>query len=863
MAAAPRPAAAAVLPSTERDRRSAPFPIDMPDPHAQTAGGVAPSPALVRGYRVPAGHYDELRDADGSLRPHWRAFFAHAGSLEAAELTNAARHVARQLHENGVTYNVYAEGGPPRAWALDVFPHIVPAAEWRDLVPALRQLARLLEAIARDLYGDQRLLRDGLVPPALVFGHPGFLRACHGVRPPSGVYLQQVGFDLGRAPDGAWRVMAIRAQAPSGAGYALENRLTIGRLFPDAFREQHVSRLAPFFRAMQEGLLQGSPRETGSPQIVLLTPGPYSETYFEHAYLSRYLGFTLAEGADLTVRDDRVFLKTVAGLRPVHGVLRRLDDDYCDPLEFRDDSTIGVAGLVQAWRAGRVMVANAFGTSVLESPALGAFLPAICAYLLGEPLAMPLPESWWCGDTAADAALARLSDVVIKGTFPDRKGAVYGADLDAALSRAWLERIRAAPQQYVLEEYVPFSHAPVWQDGAPASRALVMRTLLTADGDGDYHVLPGGLSRIAGTEQQVVSGQRGGGSKDTWVLSESPVERFSMLPGRLRIEDVVSSERMVSSRAGEHLFWMGRYAERSENSARLLRAVLTRIHQGDPLVSSGSSTIVATCRRHGLLPPGTGSADWPPHDFQRALIAGLYDAEAAPSLAFNVAATVHAAATVRDRLSTDNWRVLNQLDESLSQPSPGRGLSEALDALDRAILFLVAIGGLEMAHMTRDDGWRLMSLGRHLERVLYVTTTVAAVKASNMSEDPALLEWLLDLSDSIITYRARYMGRAEWVAVADLLLFDHRNPRSAAFQLGKLAKHVPLLPHADLAAHAAALERLAKQRLGRPQSGELFPSGDAIGDFLDTSEQLALELSDALTLRYFSHVYEASRATLL
>jgi uncharacterized circularly permuted ATP-grasp superfamily protein/uncharacterized alpha-E superfamily protein len=827
-----------------------------------------PSSALLRDYRVPAGHYDELLESPGKPRPHWAAFFAHTRDIGPEDLTLAQQRIARQLHENGVTYNVHATGAPPRPWALDVLPHIVPAAEWEELSIALRQLARLLGAIAADTYGEQRLLSEGVIPPALVFGHRGFLRACYGFRPASGVYLQQVAFDLARGPDGVWRLMATRAQAPSGAGYALENRLTVSRVFPDAFREQHVSRLAPFFRSLQEMLLAGAPHEGTPPHIVLLTPGPFNETYFEHAYLSRYLGFTLVEGADLTARDDRVYLKTVTGLRPVHGILRRLDDDFCDQLELRADSTLGVPGLMQAWRAGKVMIANAFGMSVLESPALTAYLPAVCQHLFGEPLRVTLPASWWCGDRGgASAPLSRLHELMIKPSMPDpHSQAIDGASLDSSGHLAWIERIHMAPDRYVLEEYVPLSHAPVWHAGKLESRTLVMRVFLAADGHGDYHVLPGALSRIAGSERQVVSGQRGGGSKDTWVLSERPVERFSMLPGRLRIEDIVRSERMVSSRAGEHLFWMGRYAERSENSARLLRAVLSRIYQGDSLVSVGSETILATCRRHGLLPAAAtkSSGAWSAQDFQQALIHGLFDTTTAHSLAFNVDQTVRVAGTVRDRLSTDNWRVLNQLSASLTgRPARALGLADALDVIDRAILSMVAVGGLEMAHMTRDDGWRFMSLGRHLERLLYVTTTVAQVKASDLFEDPALLEWLLDLSDSIITYRARYMGRGEWLAVADLLLFDGRNPRSAAFQLSKLAKHVPLLPDADLQALATGLERLAERRMVEPETLELFPHEDMIADFLESSEQLALHLSDALTLRYFSHVYEPARATLI
>src|SRR5262245_59293977 len=350
------------------------------DRAAPDLGGLLPS------YRVPAGHFDELLDGEGALRPHWGRFVGRAGPLGAEDLAHKQGRVARQIHDNGVTYNVYAAtAGLTRPWALDALPFIIPAAEWEPLAAGLRQRARLLNALAADVYGEQRLIAEGLVPPALVFGHPGFLRPCHGVRPPRGVFLHLVGFDLARGPDGQWWVVGSRLQAPSGAGYALENRLTVSRLYPDAFRDLRVHMLASFFRGLQELLLESAPCRGETPHVALLTPGPYNETYFEHAYLARYLGYTLVEGGDLTVREDRVYLKTLTGLLPVHALLRRLDDDFCDPLELRADSTLGVPGLVQAWRAGNVLIANAFGMGVLESPALLGFLPSACQRLLGQP----------------------------------------------------------------------------------------------------------------------------------------------------------------------------------------------------------------------------------------------------------------------------------------------------------------------------------------------------------------------------------------------------------------------------------------------------------------------------------------------
>jgi len=359
------------------------------------------------------------------------------------------------------------------------------------------------------------------LPPALVFRHPGFLRACHGVRPINDVFLHLVAFDLARGAGGEWRVIGTRTQAPSGVGYALENRAIMSRVLPDAFHALRVHPLSSFSRELRQMLFAAAPSNGDAPHVVVLTPGPYTETYFEHAYLARQLGFPLVEGGDLTVRDDHVFLKTVSGLRPVHAILRRLDDDYCDPLELRADSTLGIPGLVQAWRAGHVLVANAFGMRVLESPALLAFLPPICERLFGERLETPTIATWWCGEAAAlNDAGRRLEEGVIKPAFADASmEPVFYSDLEDPDRREWAERLGTTPDAYVVEEFLPLSHAPVWQDTRLESRALMLRVFLLADGQGDYLAMPGGLSRIAGEDRHVVSGQRGGGSKDTWVLS--------------------------------------------------------------------------------------------------------------------------------------------------------------------------------------------------------------------------------------------------------------------------------------------------------------------------------------------------------
>jgi uncharacterized circularly permuted ATP-grasp superfamily protein/uncharacterized alpha-E superfamily protein len=815
-------------------------------------------------YVVPNGHFDEVRTGDGALRQPW-AVFADAAVLGAEYLSQAQKRVARQIDENGVTYNVYATAdGLQRPWSLDVLPLIIEAQEWEQLGHGLRQRARLLNAVAADLYGPLTVLRDGLVPPALIFRHPGFLRACHGVRPADGVFLHLVAFDLARGADGAWRVVGTRTQAPSGVGYALENRAIISRVLPDAFQALRVHALSSFFRELRQMLLAAAASTGDAPHVVVLTPGPYNETYFEHAYLARQLGFPLVEGGDLTVRDDRIYLKTVSGLRPVHAILRRLDDDYCDPLEMRSDSTLGIPGLLQAWRAGNVRVANAFGMSVLESPALLAFLPPICERLFGEKLATPAIATWWCGETGAlDAARRRLAEGVIKPAFAE--GAmepVFLSDLDATARREWVERLGATPDAYVVEEFLPLSHAPVWHNGRLESRALMLRVFLLADGGGDYRVMPGGLSRIAGEDRLIVSGQRGGSSKDTWVLSDVPVAPQAPVDRRAHSRHL-RGEPQTSSRAAEHLFWLGRYAERSENAARLLRSVLSRLTDTDGVPAGIHPAYLRACVRQHLIaqPPPDRAASAIVHD----LIAGLVDRQGRRSLSYNVGQTVRVASAVRDRLSTDNWRVLSRLLQLLTRESHALDLDDALELIDDALLTLVAVGGLEMAHMTRDDGWRFLSLGRHLERLHFVSSTLGDVAPERTRAESGVLEWLLELSDSLLTYRVRHVQYPEWESVVDLMLADERNPRSVRFQLAKLAKHVRLLPDSGLLEVLVDVDRLLHYCRSDGDAGQidLFGGGERRLDALLTEcQQVSTRLGSALSLRYFSHVDDVPRATV-
>src|SRR6195952_5711628 len=524
-------------------------------------------PDLLDQYSLCAGTYHEMLDASGAVRPHWLRLYDQLQRSTPAQLVQRQALLARQIQENGVTYNVYADPkGADRPWELDLLPHVIAADEWQQLSAGIAQRARLLNAVLADLYGPQKLIAEGLLPAELVFGHNNFLWPCQGVTPPEGTFLHVYAVDLARTPDGRWWVTADRTQAPSGAGYALENRLIVSRAFPELYRDLKVQHLAGFFRSLQETLARQAPSSNEVPLVVLLTPGRFNESYFEHLYLAGQLGYPLVEGSDLTVRDATVYLKTLSGLRRVHAIMRRLDDDFCDPLELRTDSALGVPGLLEAVRQGRVLVANALGSGVLESPGLLGFLPKINEHLFGEELILPSVATWWCGEPPVLAqALEKMSELLIKPAFPSQSFApVFGRDLNQEQRQALATRMQARPYAYVAQELAQLSHAPIWQgeDDQLQPRAIGMRVYAVATADG-YRVLPGGLTRVAAdADADVVSMQRGGASKDTWILGERPLgsepwkNRHS-----LGVHDLIRRDPYLPSRVVENLFWFGRYCE--------------------------------------------------------------------------------------------------------------------------------------------------------------------------------------------------------------------------------------------------------------------------------------------------------------
>jgi uncharacterized circularly permuted ATP-grasp superfamily protein/uncharacterized alpha-E superfamily protein len=830
---------------------------------------------------VPApGTCDEMRAGDGALRPHWQYLIDTLRQLGRGGIETRWREAHRLIRDNGVTYNLHGDPrGMSRPWELDPLPLLLRGEEWAQLERGLIQRAELLNAVLLDLYGPRTLITQGLLPPELVDGYTGYLLPCHGVTVAGDRPLVFYGADLTRDADGHWQVIGDRTQTPSGAGYALENRVVLSRVMPSLFRDSHVHRLAGFFRGLRRAMNRLSPGDAPQARVALMTPGPANAAYFEHAYLANYLGYTLVQGADLSVRDGALWLRTLGRLERIDAVLRRVDDCFCDPLELREDSMLGVPGMVQAVRAGNVTVANALGSGVLEHPGLMAFLPELCRQLLGEDLLLPHLRTWWCGrQEDREHVLANLETLVIKpagGRAGDGPGTrvLFGRNLDASARARLVAQIRAEPHRFVAQEEVKPSTAPVYMDGRIEPRPFVLRSFSVAEEDG-YAVMPGGLSRVAlSTDTPMVSSQLGGLGKDTWVLATEPEREETLLGLHETQSPAVVRESDVSSRVADNLFWIGRYAERAEGLVRLLRVTAINLtarssfaaeDEGIGCLSTLLEALNEQCQGNVPLPTGAEPAALAAPTPE--LLSLITDLERVGALPQTLQALGLAAWSVRERLSSDTWRVINDIERHLRRLTgqPPRALNAALDVLDPLVTSLVAFSALTQENMTHNEGWHFLEAGRRLERgvnlaTLLRSTLVAVIPAA---EESLVVEAVLGVTDSLITYRRRYQTGTRIGALLDLVVQDEANPRALAYQILRLSQLVDDMPRDPMgptrtAAQRGMLRLLTELRLAgldhlaQPDADGLRRS--ALSQFLTDQETGMAAVSDALTAQYFRH----------
>jgi uncharacterized circularly permuted ATP-grasp superfamily protein/uncharacterized alpha-E superfamily protein len=809
------------------------------------------------GYRPLAGIPDEFIAADGARRPHWTRLLGALAALPPAEVEQRFAAADRRIRDMGVSYRVHGEAAE-RNWPLGRMPLLIPEAEWREIARGVEQRADLLERTLADVYGEGRLVTEGFLPAAAVAGSKDYLPQINGVKPPGGRWLRLYAAEIGRGPDGRWWVLGDRTQAPSGSGYTLENRLVLSQTFPSFFRDLNVERLAPFFRELRAGLRASADRT--DPRICILTPGPWSQTYFEQAYLARYLGFLLIEGADLVMNDGRMFVRTIAGLKRADVLWRHVDSDWCDPLELNPASRLGAPGLLDAIRSGGVAVENMPGTGLLESRALLAFLPRLAERLLGEELRMPNIATWWCGQPhERDKVIASLDDIAIAGAFArdvpgfDGKQIMLGSELTSADRARLVSRIKERGVDFVGQEIARLSTTPRWEKGKLQPRPFVLRVYAAATPDG-WKVMPGGFCRVSDqADARVVSMGEGVESADVWVLADKPVEVSTLLPTRSEMR-IIRLLGNLPSRAADNLFWFGRYLERGEATLRLVRCLANRAV--DPDASSGAARQSLEKLKSLLVAWGAIPADAAKLPATEVGAAALRDVDNYGSALSIAGAARHAASIIRERLTQDTWRLIGGLEGWLSRAGE-KALSEPeiLDTTEGALTTIAALSGLFDENFNRGAGWYFYDIGRRIERGIN-TCRFARQFADKPSTDQNL-DMLLDLIDSQITYRSRYLTGVALVPVRDMVLLDPYNPRSVAFQVSAIDDHIAGLP---VLRQDGVLEE--PRRLSMQLKAELSTEdADRMdGRAILTIEQKLANLADAIGGRYFLQSGKARRA---
>ncbi len=754
---------------------------------AKAHPAASPVARLLAGYKPLPGVADELVDAAGQVRPVWREFVDYLAKMPAHEMKRRLELGDQYLRDAGVFFRQYGEDETERAWPLSHIPVLIQETEWKAIAEGLTQRAELLELIASDLYGEQRLVSEGHLPASLVAMSPEWLRPMVGVRPRSGQYLNFIAFEIGRGPDGRWWVLGDRVQAPSGAGFALENRVATTRVFADHYASANVHRLAGFFRAFRDTL--NDLRGDGDSRVGILTPGLLNDTYFEHAYIARYLGFMLLEGEDLTVEDGQLMVRTIAGLAPVSVLWRRIDASYSDPLELDEHSRLGVPGLVDSIRRGKLAMVNALGSGVLEMRALLAFMPRLAQALLDEPLKLPNIATWWCGQESEREHVRRNADRMMIGEalstrmlFDSEDSTLLGATLkarDVGVGDMLMKR----GAMLVGQEAVTLSTAPVMTDGLLAPRPMSLRVFLARTSRG-WRVMPGGYARVGRTQDATaIAMQRGGSVADVWVMSDKPVRPETLLhasAGPYRRK----RQSELPSRAADNLYWMGRYVERAEGLIRLLRAWHVRLGESG---RADSPLLEHASKYPGFF--GANPAKGVPKD--------LYT---------TIAAATASAGHVRDRFSVDGWTALNELAESarleLSNIAPGYSSARALGLLLRQI---TGFSGLVHENMYRFAGWRFLSIGRSLERAAAMASVLAWFADDDAPE--GALDMAVEIGDSVLTHRRLFAVATSRSTVVDLLGCDADNPRSMQYQLAELKEHIGVLPGAREQGQMSELSR--------------------------------------------------------
>ncbi len=833
-------------------------------------------PKATQHYATRLGSYDEMLSEANKILPHWQHFIHALENMGTQEMETRHREAQRLLHENGVTYTVYNDAtSTTRPWQLDPIPLLLSASEWQNIEAGLQQRAHILNLLLHDLYGKQQTIKNGILPAELIFAHRDFLLPCMDSLPEKQQLIVYAA-NLARGTNGNIWVLNDHTQAPSGIGYSLENRSVIGQVMHDLFTDAKVMRTTHFFNALQEALIQSAPHNQDDPHIAVLTPGPLNETYFEHAYLASQLGFSLAQGDDLTMRDNKIWLRTLEGLQPVDVILRRIDDSYSDPLELRADSQLGVAGLLQAARHKQVSIANPLGSSILENSGILAFLPNLCRYFLNENLRLPSIATWWCGQPKErDFVISNLDKMVIKSINRSfQTPSMFGDQLNNQQRDQLIRAIKARPYTFIGQERVTFSTAPTLINGKIKARNAVIRCFAVYNDDA-YTFMPGGLTRVSLDKDQFnVSNQSGAVSKDTWVLADND-EVLRTPPVFLKTNDqqITAISEPLSSRAADNLFWVGRHYERIISSTRLFRTILFKqanLMSGYEHDNSECLLILLRSLTHLTVsyPGFIGKSMEHSNEHYQEMMSLFKDQQRHGTLANNIHAFFQTAFNIRDLWSQDTWRCIDgihtywqtQVINTPQQPHPAHHLPELSTRL-------AAFSGLTAESMTRESGWLLLQLGRRLENALSIIALLRSSVVQQRSEtlQNQILEAVLLATDSSGIYQRRYRSVTRLPLVLELLLLDQTHPHSLLFQLQKLQHYIELLPGQTIKNHLRKEQYLILKANSELQLCHLDQLIElkaeqgvyaALETLLANTSNLLWEMSEAIAHNYFNHITE-------
>ncbi|WP_422079865.1 circularly permuted type 2 ATP-grasp protein [Ulvibacterium sp.] len=827
---------------------------------------------------TPLQGYDEMYAQQGNLKPYWQKLLDSFDHLGVDGLIGRQKDIDWLLSENGVTYNVYNDPkGMHRPWNLNIVPFLLRKDEWETVEAGLKQRAELLDLVLTDIYGERMLIKNGVVPHEIIYGHRGFLRQCSGIEYVMEKFLSIYAADLARGTDGRLWVVNDRTEAPSGMGYTLENRSTTSRILPEMYAKMNVTRLSGFFQGLNRMLVEASPVKKENPHIVILTPGSHNETYFEHAYLSSFLGYPLVQGNDLVVRDGFLWMKSLNGLKQIDVVLRRVDDAFSDPLELREDSHLGVAGLLDVVRRKNVSVINPVGSGVMENPGLIPFMPSIAQYFLGQDLILPQIASWWCGqEKEKKYVLENLSRLVVKRIDrTNRESIHFGEFLDSGELDTLKQKILERPYRFVAQERISFSTAPNLVKDSLEPRNLVTRAFCIASGS-DYQVMPGGLVRVAPDRKTIrVSNHRGGTSKDFWILEDKPVQEDRVRFWQKKSSNAVSGLDDLPSLTAENLYWAGRYVGRTLINARFIRMVMRQLamvqNRNETPDSEKLQTLLrAVTHLTGTYPGFAEKAKKGPQAMENPyleMLSVIKDPKKVGSLAHTIDMFSNSYYSIRNLWSTDMWRVFEDIQQLWKsfQEEEQPSITRILRVLNKLITRLIAFMGLIEESIMIQQGLLLYFIGLQLEQSMLTITkcrSLLTIKYDAHTEYD-LLEYLLISHESLNIYRYSYRSYIQLENVLNLVVLDLEYPRSLTYMLNRLQKDIARLPQSKYDNHLNSyqkyvFEAFAKLRLAEATSlAKTATEEDFTRESLDTLlgqlSELLYQTSQSITSSYFNH----------